>query len=127
MILVSTLTFGQSEASVDEQSVRVVKVYVLTKSELLLNGEKINLAKLETYIKKNSLSRAKIGTLNPTPIKTSALFRGVVGLMAQYNIKAEWYEDQKFKHPFFEGEEYWKNVSQQPLHPHAGKSPGTDV
>ncbi len=104
LLLVSTIVFAQTVEPSYEQDHQIVEVYVLSKSKILLNGEKSSLRKLEKFLVEHKPESALIGTLKPTPLKVFATFEKVVYLMDQSGIDANWYRDREFEQPFFDEE-----------------------
>ncbi|WP_375587437.1 hypothetical protein [Flagellimonas aurea] len=98
------LIFGQETidvASPSDANTEVL-VYVFSKSNITMNGDKISIKNLDKYLEANHLEKAKIGTLKPTPMKVFPTFEKVVGLMEKHKINVEWYRDPEFQIPFFE-------------------------
>ena len=81
-----------------------IYVFVTDKGKVMLNGEKSNLKKLELYLKSSDKTKAKIGTITPTPLEVFVVFQRVVKLFEVHNIDAEWYRDPEFSKPFFDEE-----------------------
>ncbi|HBU78348.1 MAG TPA: hypothetical protein DEF18_09620 [Muricauda sp.] len=96
------LIFGQEAIDTPSDANNEVLVYVYSKSNITLNGNKISIKKLDKYLEENHLEKAKIGTMKPTPMKVFPTFEKVVGLMEKHKINVEWYRDPEFQIPFFE-------------------------
>ena len=95
------LIFGQEARDTLSDVDSEVLVYVFSKSNITLNGEKISIKELDKFLEANHLKKAKIGTLKPTPIKVFPTFEKVVRLMEGHKINVEWYRDPEFQIPFF--------------------------
>ena len=101
MLVVATASAQTFSSGTGEQP-HVTEVYVMSRTKILLNGEKTNLRGLRKYLSANHIDSAKVGTLLPTPLKVFPTFNSVVELMKEHNVEAEWYQDPEFKQLFFE-------------------------
>ena len=102
LILVSPiLSIGQSQSTLTNSG-DTLRVYVLSRSKILLNQEKMRISKLENHLMLNQITQAKIGTLKPTPLDVFPTFEKVIQLMEKYNVEATWYSDMEFQKPFFD-------------------------
>ncbi len=104
IILFPVISFGQNKLDPTSDIDNEISVFVFSKSKITLNGEKISIPKLEKHLKNNRITKAKIGTLKPTPLTVFPTFEKVTNLMEKYQIKSKWYSDPDFQKPFFDDE-----------------------
>lgn len=104
LCFISSVSLGQDSGETLILDTEYIHVFVNKKRKIILDGEKSSLLKLERFLEKTDKTKAKIGTLKPTPIAVFAEFEKVSRLFKKKGIDTDWYRDSDFTTPFFEEE-----------------------